>query len=165
MALLRRDDTVQDATGRALAGAQVYYLSQPANVGTLSPLAAVYSNNTGTVEANPQITDGFGHAVAYLADGSLYTVVYVHPLIGEIIYFDQSVGSSGSAPNVFTQVPAGAVNGVNNVFTLSVTPTLLFFYWNGVFQTPGFDYTISGSTITMANVPKTGDALYAQGNF
>lgn len=165
MALLRRDDTVQDATGRALAGALVYYLSQPANVGTLSPLAAVYSDNLGTPEDNPQTTDGFGHAVGYLADGVLYTVVYVHPLIGEVIYADQSVGSSGSAPNVFQNVPAGAIDGSNRVFKLSVSPTLLFFYWNGVFQTPGFDFTINGATITMANAPQIGDTLYAQGNF
>lgn len=172
MAILRRDDTVQDATGRALAGAQVYYLTQPANTTALTPLAPVYSSTSGTVAANPQITDGFGHAVAYLTDGQLYTVVYVHPLIGQVVYPDQSVGSStGGSANVFNQVPAGAINGTNTVFTLSHVPVQLFFYWNGVFQTPGFDYTLSGATITMAQPPQPavgsdpGDNLYAQGSF
>lgn len=165
MSIFRRDDTVQDATGRALAGALVYYLTQPANVGSLTPLAPVYSDTSGTPASNPQTTDGFGHAIAYLAEGQLYTIVYVHPLIGQVVYPDQSVGSTGGAPNHFSGVPAGVINGTNKVFTLSVTPAQLFFYWNGVFQTPGFDFTISGATITMAQSPQTGDNLYAQGTF
>lgn len=171
MSIFRRDDTVQDATGRALAGALVYYLTQPADVSALTPLAPVYQDTEGDAAANPQTTDGFGHAVAYLAEGQLYTIVYTHPLIGQVVYPDQSVGSTGGSANIFSQVPSGAINGTNTVFTLSHAPVQLFFYWNGNFQTPGLDYNLSGVTITMARAPQPasgsdpGDTLYAQGTF
>lgn len=166
MAILRRDDTVQDATGRALAGALVYVLTQPANVPALTPLANVFSNTSGTAAANPQTTDGFGHSVEYLDNSQLYTVVYVHPLIGQVVYPDQDLGNGGGGSTPFSLVPAGAINGSNTIFTLPITPALLFLMLNGNVLTPGLGYTISGNTITMASPPQAGeepDELFAQG--
>ena len=60
MAITRIDRVVQTAQGQAIAGAQVYFLTQPANVETLTPLASVYSNTSGTPGSNPQETDGLG---------------------------------------------------------------------------------------------------------
>lgn len=174
--IARRDDTVTDTTGRALAGVEVYYLTQPADVPALTPLANVYSNTGGISTTNPQITDAFGHAVAYLDDGSLYTVVYVDPLLNNPAttfpyptYQDQPVGggsSAGATPQA--EVPAGTINGTNVTFTLTKTPlpNTLNLQYNSALLIPGLGYTtavISGVfTITLATAPEVGDALYAR---
>lgn len=64
------------------------------------------------------------------------------------------------------EVPAGTVNGVNKIFTLSQFPVNaagVSFYIDGVIQIQGTDYTISGQTITTssASVPRTGNVPYA----
>ena len=133
MALARRDDYLTDAQGRALAGAQVYYCApQPANISLLppSPLAPTFSDLTGTPESNPQITDGFGHSIAYLDDTVLYTIVYVHPLFGPdpaynnqpvIVLKDQSLGFGGGGGNTvtaFAGTPIGTIDGTNTTFTV-----------------------------------------------
>jgi hypothetical protein len=61
------------------------------------------------------------------------------------------------------EVPVGAVNGTNRVFTLSQIPfsaaSLLVF--NGSEQVPGVNYSVSGQTITFsaASVPTVGASL------
>ncbi len=62
------------------------------------------------------------------------------------------------------QVPAGAINGVNTIYTLSQSPSpsaSLAVYRNGLRMTPGIDYTLSGAVITfMAGlVPQSSDTL------
>ncbi|MGB6943536.1 MAG: hypothetical protein WBE37_14145 [Bryobacteraceae bacterium] len=62
------------------------------------------------------------------------------------------------------EVPAGAINGVNAIYTLSQTPspsTSLAVYRNGLRMTSGVDYTLSGAVITfMAGlVPQSSDTL------
>lgn len=177
MTIARRDDTVQDAQGRALAGALVYYCTQPASTGSVppSPLATVYTDITGDIGVNPVITDGFGHAVAYLTAGVLYTIVYSHPLFGAYaqVYTDQQVSSpsNGIAYTPFSGVPSGTINGVNRVFTLTnngvaipnVTPAQVTVRHNGISQTPGLGVIISGNQVTFSFAPQTGDDIYASG--
>src|SRR5579883_1727423 len=166
MAFYRRDDWIQNAMGQALSGALVYYCSQPANVSTNppSPLVSVYSDAAGTPAANPQIADGFGHTVAYLA-AATYTVVYVHPQIGEIGLVDQQVASIGTTPRVQVDTSAagtivGAINGTNTTFTLSFTPSpasSLLFFVNGIQQT----VSVAGSVVTTPVPPSQGASLVA----
>lgn len=186
MAIARRDDWLQDAQGRALAGAQVYYCNQPAttNVVPPSPLATIYSDLIGTVEANPQITDGFGHSVAYMDDTVLYTIVYVHPLFGPnpVVLKDQSLGSGGGGGNTITSfagIPTGTINGTNAQFTVvnGSTPVTQFptqiTAWLNFPLIQGLGYTLSliggQLKITYANPPQPSsgetpaDAIYAQG--
>jgi hypothetical protein len=64
------------------------------------------------------------------------------------------------------EVASGAADGVNSTFTLSQTPNpsgALMFYVNGVLQLQGVghDYTLSGSTISMAYTPGSGSNLLA----
>jgi hypothetical protein len=180
MAILRRDDWLQTPQGQALPGAQVYYLTQPADTTEFppSPLATVYSDATGTPGTNPVLTDGFGHAVAYLNDGQLYTLAFYHPLLGAapLVLADQSLnGASSGAITPFNGglvgtsggIITGAVNGENTVFTLPFTPLLLFWNLNGQVLQLNVGYTaavVSGVfTITMAVAPKTGASLNASG--
>ena len=173
MAIERRDDFITDAQGRALAGALVYYCTQPANTSSLppSPLATVYSDVAGTATTNPQVTDGFGHAVAYLNASPLYTLVYVHPLFGSnpIILPDQAIGG-GSGYSVFSGTPIGAIDGTNRVFTLSnagvalpnATPTQVT-VWCNFPLVNGIGFTVSGNVVTFATAPQVGDTIFAQG--
>jgi hypothetical protein len=69
------------------------------------------------------------------------------------------------APSSFVtrETPTGAVNGVNASFVLSFPPlpNTESVFLNGLLQEPGAgnDYTISSNTITMLNIPATGDRL------
>lgn len=87
---------LQTATGQAVPNAQVYFLTQPANVSTLTPQAQVYSSTTGGAVTQPLTTNGFGYCQTsagtqpYLAPG-LYTVVYVSSFTGTESFPDQPV--------------------------------------------------------------------------
>jgi hypothetical protein len=180
MAIIRRDDWLTTPQGQALAGALVYYLTQPANtaVNPPTPLATVYSDNEGTVATNPQMTDGYGHAVAYLDNGQLYTIAFYHPVLGAtqpLVLADQSLNStSSSAPNFFGEVPAGAIDGTNRVFTTTKvyqTSTV----WLNFPLIPGLGYStavVDGVfTITYARAPQpaaggaAADSIYIQGTY
>lgn len=55
-----------------------------------------------------------------------------------------------------TETPAGTINGVNKVFTIT-SANLLSLHLNGLYQTGGgVDYTLSGTTITYVHAPPTG---------
>jgi hypothetical protein len=73
--------------------------------------------------------------------------------------FTLTTGGGGSTVNYIEEVPAGTIDGVNTVFTISHTPisgTLLLFY-NGVKQTGGgVSYTLSGTSITFVIPPEAG---------
>lgn len=64
---------------------------------------------------------------------------------------------------VVREAPSGSVNGTNTSFTLASTPVAGTeqVYLNGILQEPGEsnDYTISGSTITYASAPASGDRI------
>lgn len=100
----RRDDYVTTAMGQAVPGATVTYFAQPGLTVT-----TVYSSAAcGAPSAQFALTDGFGHATAYLAPG-LYTVVYSGAVIQAQTLTDQPVGIAANlaAPgDIGTSVPA-----------------------------------------------------------
>jgi hypothetical protein len=63
------------------------------------------------------------------------------------------------------ETPGGTINGVNTSFTLASAPNpsnSLRLFRNGVLLSPGGDYTLSGSAITIISAtPQTGDSLAA----
>jgi hypothetical protein len=65
------------------------------------------------------------------------------------------------ANSFVAETPTGVIPG--NAYTLSSAPTVLFgFYWNGIFQRPGIDYTRAGAVITFVSAATTaGDNVYA----
>lgn len=71
-----------------------------------------------------------------------------------------SIGAQIAAVTV-QETPTGVVPG--NAYTLSFVPSLILgFYWNGVFQRPGIDYTVAGAVITMTNsATATLDTVFA----
>lgn len=175
MSLARDDRWVADAQGRALAGAQVYWCTQPATTTTNppSPLATAYLDINGSVPlTQPAISDGFGHAYAYLDDSVLYTVVIWHPLFGTnpVVLPDQSIGGGGGSNLIpFEGVLDGTIDGANKVFTLTNNGVALTVapaqatVWLNFPLVVNVGYTISGVTVTFTNAPITGDTLYASG--
>lgn len=64
---------------------------------------------------------------------------------------------------LFSETPAGTVNGTNPTFTLTVIPASLLLFRNGVLQDEGVDYTLVSQTITFMSgaIPQVGDILIA----
>ena len=96
--------------------------------------------------------------------------------LGDCMHVDGSSGACGTVTSGGTggilplysdaETPAGAVNGVNAVFTLVFAPspaTSLIIFRNGLLQTHGFDYSLSGNVVTFlaGSLPQTGDELIA----
>lgn len=173
MALGRDDRFVTDALGRALAGAQVYWCQpQPASTANNppSPLASTYTDSTGSTPlAQPVLTDGFGHAAAYLDGTQPFTVVVWHPLFGTnpIVLPDQWVAQEGGGATGLTpaqaSTTAGTITGSGINFTLPSVPAAnsLVLQRNGQVLTPGLGYGISGANITLALALGAGDNLNA----
>lgn len=79
---------------------------------------------------------------------------------GVIVIYNTGGGLS-SSNFVFNEVPSGTINGVNTTFTLANTPTAgtVVVFLRGLRMKLTTDYTISGTTLTMINIPDTGDDL------
>jgi hypothetical protein len=75
------------------------------------------------------------------------------------------IPAGAGAPVAFSdaEVPAGAINCANTIFTLANTPAgmSLQLFYNGVLQNAPVNYSLSGTTITTNFVPQTGDSLAA----
>jgi hypothetical protein len=88
------------------------------------------------------------------------TVASLSNTVGEL--------TSGATNAIFAdaEIPRGTVSGANQTFTLANTPAVplsLTLYRNGILQTNGMDYTVSGTTVTFSSgeAPQVGDALLA----
>ncbi len=83
------------------------------------------------------------------------------------VHVDGTSGPCSTSPAFIDgEVPSGPVNGVNATFTLLNAPDpagSLSLYRNGVLQKPGFDYSITGTSIRFvsAAIPQSGDTLLA----
>lgn len=100
----RKDGWAKNTLGPAVAGAQIYVCSQPANTDFLppDPLASIFSDPGGLVPiAQPIFTDGFGHYDYYVAPG-LYTEVIAFGGKVQQVYPDQSLGNinTGGGPSI-----------------------------------------------------------------
>src|SRR5579859_5213167 len=84
----------------------------------------------------------------------------------DCLHVDGTSGPCGAPLFVDAETPSGVVDGSNSTFTLGSAPsptTSLHLFRNGMLQKPGFDYTLSGSTISFvsAATPQPGDTLLA----
>jgi hypothetical protein len=86
---------------------------------------------------------------------------------GSCVMVDGTTGPCGTSGPAFvdSEIPGGAVNGTNRVFTLQNSPdgNSLMLFRNGIYMLAGLDYTLTGSTIQFAvvAVPQSGDILVA----
>lgn len=84
---------------------------------------------------------------------------------GNCVLVDGSTGPCGAPTYSDAETPGGVIDGSNASFTLANTPsgTSLMLFRNGIYQTTGADYALSGSTVTFTpgSVPQPGDTLTA----
>lgn len=105
----RSDGWVKNVQGAAIPGAQIYVLTQPANVVAPvtpprttpvpfvpNPQALIYSDQGTTPITQPILTDGFGHYDFYVLPG-IYTVAVFFGGKLQQFYIDQSIGNVGSS--------------------------------------------------------------------
>jgi hypothetical protein len=126
----RFDLSLTTAQGQAIAGAQVNVSLQSSCGGPVTGAAIIYSTALGPAATPPQnaplaqplLTDGYGHAVAYAAV-ACYTVTYNSPYTGLQTFIDQvplspssggggGGGSPGTPPNSVQYNNAGAFGGL-----------------------------------------------------
>ena len=85
--------------------------------------------------------------------------------VGDCVMVDGTTGPCGAPTFADAETPGGVLDGVNTTFTLANAPsgTSLMLFRNGIYQTTGYDYTLTGSTIQFATgaVPQPGDTLTA----
>jgi hypothetical protein len=118
---------------------------------------------TDTMAAVPHHTQ---HANANDAIAALEAKVGVNNSgdSSSIDYRVRHLESLGSHTHVSADVPPEVVDGITAGFTLSQAPTpaaSLMLFLNGVYQTQGVDYTLSGRTVTFLTPPDEGGAIIA----
>ena len=149
-------------TAGAISGLQL------ANPATTSPINIRYKFVITDTSVSPSVQTVY-KGVQILDDGSgawsfdtMNTGLLLSTIPLTVVPGPTGAPGVGSGTQ-FAAVPTGTIDGSNPVFTLPHTPLLLWLYKNGVFQTPGVDYTLSGATITYTIAPLSGDTHYAQG--
>lgn len=88
-------------------------------------------------------------------------VKHVKEIVDVLNKINRSILNNFATP-AYSEIPAGAIDGSNTVFTLANTPATgsLQLFLNGMYQTGGAeDYTLAGLTITFVNPPLTGSGL------
>jgi hypothetical protein len=122
---------------------------------------------TGDLGLRPVKGPGYsaGRTAVINQDGELEAVIG-NP--SDCVMVDGSTGPCGGGGPQFVdlELPGGVVDGVNANFTLANPPnpaTSLVLFRNGVEQTPGADYTLTGSTVQFlaGAIPQPGDSLTA----
>lgn len=114
----------------------------------------VILDNTNLIIGFTSTAGGDRYLASYSVDGSGVVTGLVGPR-GEAV----SLGGAGTFADA--EVPTGAINSSNTVFTLAHTPSpavSLQLFRNGVLQRAGgIDYTLATATITYVAAPTTGD--------
>jgi len=144
--------------------------ADPMDSGTTIPESSVVGL-VSDLAARPVMGAGWAPGYAAMVDlnGQLSSVVG-NP--ADCVHVDGSSGpcggGSGSGYNfVDGDTPVGVIDGSNTVFTLNGVPSpasSMALYRNGVLQTAGLDYTISGSGMIQfaaASTPQPTDVLTA----
>lgn len=140
MALYRTDQFVKSVVGPAIAGAHIYWLTQPVinlpsseQLGGPTPQALTFTDSTGgTVLPQPIITDGFGHVDAYLAPGTYTLAVYNNGTL-MATYPDQTVGIGAVVTSL---------NGLTGALSIAAGS--------------GINITVVGSSIIVSNALSPG---------
>jgi hypothetical protein len=139
----RSDGWVKTAQGPAIAGAQIYVCTQPANIASPpTPLALIYADPNGLVPiVQPVITDGLGHYDFYVLPG-VYTLIVSYNGVVQEYYPDQAIG-------------LGSGGGTSIALEIDGTPNVDQFLLNliGTGSTTVTDNGIGGAVINTSGGP------------
>lgn len=133
------------------------------NNGSITSLTSTVNGMSSTVSANNSALLGLNTTVSALS-------TTVTNLQNSVASLGSSTGSSSGQTISFSfvdsETPGGTIDGSNTGFTLANAPSplgSLELYRNGLAQTAGVDYTISGKNITFlsGSIPVPTDVLQA----
>ncbi len=120
-------------------------------------------SNAGSGDASGTIFNGaIARTISYNSIGAVPTARTI-TINGTT--FDLSANRTWTVGSSVTPVsgetPTGTINGSNATFTIAHTPVSgsVSVFLNGLMERPTTDWTISGSTITMIDIPQTGSNL------
>jgi hypothetical protein len=129
--------------------------------GLVADLAARPTKSATFTRSRVAIIDATGSIASINGNGS------------DCVHVDGTGGTCGTGTSasvnagfVDNEIPTGAENGTNAIFSLSQAPSpgaSLSLYRNGLMLRQGVDYTLSGNTVSfvVAATPQTGDLLSA----
>jgi uncharacterized protein YoxC len=126
------------------------------NTNSITGLSASVSSLTTTVTSNASSLATLSTTVTNLSN----------TVSGLISTINSLSASNSNAVFVDAEDPAGTISGTNTAFTLAHTPApsaSLTLYRNGLAQTSGVDFTLSGAAVTFnsGSIPQPGDVLEA----
>jgi hypothetical protein len=133
------------------------------------PAGSVNSSNltftlTHTPDANSLFLYSNGiymtNGVDYNVSGNVITFVLA-PITGTKLYAEYTYGQAVGVSSISTQVPVGAIDGVNTVFTITGQNRFIMLQQNQALLQPGVGFTQVGNTLTLALAPSIGDVLLA----
>ena len=143
------------------AGSYSFTLLATNSVGSASQAYAIVISaptqrgNVDYDQIQTAVRQGSGHKCQMFGGGSVTSGhMAVYDAAGNVV----DGGAPSTVATFVLQTPTGTIDGSNKIFTLSATPTSpLLLFLNGNLQLAGTDYTLSGSTITYATAPMSGD--------
>jgi hypothetical protein len=139
-----------------VAGQTVSFLI--ANTNTGASTLSINSNPTSPVTKQGNVALAAGDFPA----GAIVVLTY-DGTNWQLTNTTRGIGGGSSLNVVLNEVPSGSINGSNVTFTIAHTPQngVISLFHNGVLLKPGssFDYTISGTTITLNVAPIVSDNL------
>ncbi|HZQ50873.1 MAG TPA: hypothetical protein VFB14_01690 [Bryobacteraceae bacterium] len=136
---------------------------------TVNSLNSTVSQNSSTLTGLQSSVTGLGsnitgnsNSIATLQS----TVAALNSALTSLQNTVSSLSAGSTAAFSDAESPAGSVNGTNGTFTLAkapAAPTSVALYKNGILQSYGVDFTVSGQTVTFAaqSLPQTGDVVQA----
>jgi uncharacterized protein YoxC len=130
---------------------------------SITTLTTNLGSLTTTVAGNSNSLTAVGGAITGLSTN----VTNLTNLVNGLSTTVNTLSASGSsAVFVDDETPAGAINGVNTLFSLAHTPApamSLTLFRNGLELGQGPDYSLNGSAITFSSsaLPRTGDTVLA----
>lgn len=141
-------NNVQNVAGNAVAGASVRVLTYPAGV-----VAAIYSDDGVTPEANPMTTDSLGAFAFYAADGRYSLEITGQGFVSQTLT-DIAIADPFNSNTVDKFVAGvGFVPGVTTQLTLSVTPTgpdQVSIFFDPIYQMQD-QWSLSGNVVTFTS--------------
>jgi hypothetical protein len=132
---------------------------------TINGVSSTVTALSSTVSANSGSISTLNGSVGTLTTNLTNVTNSVSGLTNTVNTLSASVANNFSV-FIDAEKPAGTPNGTITAFTLANAPSptgSLELFRNGVLQTPGVDYTVSGSSVTFlsGSIPQTSDVLQA----
>ncbi len=130
---------------------------------TINGLSSTVSSNTSSIGT---LTTNLGTVTSTVSGLSTSVTNLTNTVNGLAATVSGLTSGTVTAEFVDAETPGGTVNGTNATFTLANTPvssTSLSLFRNGLLQSVGVDYTLSGMTITFLTgaIPQANDILLA----